>query len=210
MEFNVVPATIHPWALDGETKIIRGEACSRAAHQLQKQGYQPDLICAHPGWGESLFLKQIWPAVPILHYQEFFYNTHDSDLDFDPELQSQQEWDVKAKTYAKNASLLLSLEASNWNVCPTHFQKSSFPEHWQQSISVIHDGINTELAKPKTLKSVVQITKTLSIQQGETIITFVNRTLNPIEDVIALFEASRPSSAYARRQRLSSLVRPKV
>ena len=171
--------SIHPWALDSETKMIRGEACARAAHQLQQQGYQPDLICAHPGWGESLFLKQIWPKTPILHYQEFFYNTYNSDLDFDPELQSKQEWELKAKTPAKNASLLLSLEDSNWNVCPTYFQKSSFPEHWQQSISVIHDGINTDLAKPKTFNSVVQICENLSIQQGEPVITFVNRTLEP-------------------------------
>ena len=171
--------TVHPWALDTETKMIRGEACARAAHQLQQQGYQPDLICAHPGWGESLFLKQIWPNAPILHYQEFFYNTYKSDLDFDPEFQSQQEWEIKAKTHSKNASLLLSLEASSWNVCPTHFQKSSFPQHWQQSISVIHDGIDTQLAKPKTIKSEIKISDKLIIKQGEPIITFVNRTLEP-------------------------------
>jgi hypothetical protein len=48
---------IHPFALEVETKCIRGEACAEAAFQLKKQGFTPDIICAHPGWGESLFLK---------------------------------------------------------------------------------------------------------------------------------------------------------
>ena len=49
-------AGIHSWALETETKIIRGEACGIVANQLHKQGFRPDLICAHPGWGESLYL----------------------------------------------------------------------------------------------------------------------------------------------------------
>ena len=140
---------IHPWVLETESKIIRGEACARAAHELKSKGFRPDLICAHPGWGESLFLRQVWPNVPILHYQEFYYRDSGFDSNFDSEIQGiGKEWHEKAKPKVKNASLLLSLEDSNWNVCPTKFQRSSFPDHWQQSISVIHDGIDTKTIKP--------------------------------------------------------------
>ena len=50
---------IHPWILDTETKCIRGEACATAAKELKQQGFRPDLNCAHPGWGESLFLRNL-------------------------------------------------------------------------------------------------------------------------------------------------------
>ena len=59
---------IHPWVLDFETKVIRGEYCIRAASQLAESGFTPDVICVHPGWGESLFLKELWPHCKTLHY----------------------------------------------------------------------------------------------------------------------------------------------
>ncbi len=46
---------VHPWVSDFETKTIRGEACFRAALQLKAQGFSPEVIIAHHGWGESLF-----------------------------------------------------------------------------------------------------------------------------------------------------------
>ena len=60
---------IHPWAGDFETKVIRGEACFRAALQLRDKGFSPDVIVAHPGWGERTvrqrttwdsFVNEMW------------------------------------------------------------------------------------------------------------------------------------------------------
>ena len=54
---------VHPLVMETETKVIRAEGCARAADQLKKKGFIPDLICAHPGWGEPLFLKAVWPCL---------------------------------------------------------------------------------------------------------------------------------------------------
>ena len=64
---------IDPLMMDFESKLIRAQACAEAAHQLKRKGFQPDLICAHPGWGEPLFLRDVWKSTPLLCYQEFFY-----------------------------------------------------------------------------------------------------------------------------------------
>lgn len=78
-------AAIHPWVADFETKVIRGEACLRAARRLAEAGYCPDAIIAHPGWGESLFLLDLWPGVPLGLYSEFFYSEAGADVGFDPD-----------------------------------------------------------------------------------------------------------------------------
>ena len=64
---------IHPWVVDLETKIIRGEAVLHAARQLRNAGFVPDVIVAHPGWGESLFLKEVWPQVRAKRPQARFF-----------------------------------------------------------------------------------------------------------------------------------------
>ena len=97
--------TIHPWTLDVETKTIRAEACGAACHQLKAQGFTPDIICGHPGWGELLAVPYIWPNTPILMYQEFYYNAYGYDCNFDPELQrDQNNWEDQTRVHLKNAN----------------------------------------------------------------------------------------------------------
>ena len=171
--------SIHPLALETESKVIRAEACAQAALKLKEQGFTPDIICAHPGWGESLFLKAIWPQCPILHYQEYYYPLEGYDLNFDPETQPANTLEKASKVILKNNTILLALEDSDWNVCPTKFQRSSFPQHWQQSISVIHDGIDTKIACPNPSAKSLQLPDGTELNQNTPIITFVNRTLEP-------------------------------
>lgn len=49
----------HPWLQDFNTKVVRAEAGYQVALALKKQGYYPDVIYAHPAWGESMFFKQV-------------------------------------------------------------------------------------------------------------------------------------------------------
>ena len=170
---------VHPLVMETETKIIRAEGCARAAEQLKARGFTPDLICAHPGWGEPLFLKAVWPDVPLLCYQEFFYNEFGFDSNFDPEFQDDRGWQEQAKLTMKNAYLHLTLEQADWNVSPTHFQASSFPEHWRRKISVIHDGVDLQDARPNPSPAPLKLPDGTVLEKGQPIVTFVNRCLEP-------------------------------
>ncbi|MDA7431167.1 glycosyltransferase family 4 protein [Synechococcus sp. AH-601-P06] len=170
---------VHPLVMETESKVIRAEACANAAQQLKDQGFKPDLICAHPGWGESLFLKTIWPDVPLLCYQEFFYQEHGFDSNFDPEFPDKSGWESQAKTHMKNAYLHLTLDQADWNVSPTHFQASSFPEHYRRRFSVIHDGVDTHRAVPKSSPAPLKLPDGTVLESGQPIVTFVNRKLEP-------------------------------
>ena len=170
---------IHPLVLETESKVLRADGCSKAAHQLKGEGFQPDLICAHPGWGEPLFIKAIWPNVPLLCYQEFFYREHGFDTNFDAEFENHRDWQSQAKTMMKNAYLHLTLDQADWNVSPTHFQASSFPEHYRRRISVIHDGVDVSLAVPNPTPAPLELSDGTLLNHGEQIVTFVNRRLEP-------------------------------
>ena len=180
---------VHPLVVETETKVIRAEGCARAAEQLKSKGFTPDLICAHPGWGESLFLKAVWPDVPLLCYQEFFYNVQGFDSSFDPEFQDQLDWQAQAKLTMKNAYLHLTLEQADWNISPTHFQASSFPEHWRRKISVIHDGVDTRKALPNPAPSPLKLPDGTVLEHGQPIVTFVNRSLEPYRGCHTFFRA---------------------
>ena len=119
---------VHPLALETESKVLRGEAVGQIADQLLCRGYNPDLILAHPGWGESLFIRDIWDRTPQLHYVEFAYQFKGADTDFPDRYSLTKSWQEQARVRMKNANVLINLQSMSWGLTPTAFQKSTLPK----------------------------------------------------------------------------------
>lgn len=170
-------ANVHPWVSDFETKTIRGEAAFRAALQLKAQGYQPDVIIAHPGWGESLFLKDVWPQAKLGIYCEFYYHSHGADVGFDSEFPISDAGDA-CRLRLKNVNNLLHFDIADAGISPTQWQARTFPEPFRGRITVVHDGIDTETVAPNSAVSVTLNGK-LGLTKQDEVITFVNRNLEP-------------------------------
>lgn len=168
---------VHPWVADFETKTIRGEACFRAALQVKAQGFTPDVIVAHPGWGESLFLKDVWPAAKLGIYCEFFYHLTGADTGFDAEFPVDDPGDV-CRLRLKNLNNLLHFEVADAGISPTQWQASTFPAPFRDRISVVHDGIDTKVVAPNPAVSLT-LNGTLTLTRQDEVITFVNRNLEP-------------------------------
>ena len=177
---------IHPWAAEFETKVIRGEACAGAAARLKTQGFTPDVIVANPGWGESLFLKDVWPTARMLALIEFYYAARGLDFDFDPEF-FRRDFARDARLRAKNAHMLLTLDTMDWGICPTRFQHSTVPRTYHDRISVIFDGIDTDGVRPDSAATVTL--SGLTLRSGDEVITFVNRNLEPYRGYHILMRA---------------------
>ena len=171
--------SIHPLASDFETKLIRAEACASAALQLKNQGFSAQIIYAHTGWGESLFLKDIWPKAKLLGYFELFYQAEGADCGFDPEF-SEDPYTKSLRIRAKNANNLLSLEGADHGVSPTNWQYSTFPKLYQSKLSIINDGINTEYIRPDPSAQIHLMRDNLTLNPDDEIITFANRNLEPL------------------------------
>lgn len=170
-------AGIHSWVSDFETKTIRGEACFRAALQLKAQGFNPDIVIAHPGWGESLFVKEVWPQAKLGIYCEFFYRPHGADMGFDTEFPSKDFADT-CRLRLKNINNLLHFEVADAAISPTRWQASTFPESFRHKITVVHDGIDTDAVAPNSHVSLT-LNGNLELTQQDEVITFVNRNLEP-------------------------------
>ena len=168
---------VFPIALDFETKTIRGAYCFLKAKELRAQGYRPDVIISHPGWGESIFLKQVWPDAAFKIYCEFYYHTSGFDVGFDKEFDSIDELNLP-RVQLKNTNLLLHAEQADSGISPTRWQASTFPEHFRHKISVIHDGIDTDLIRPMDGR-VVTLPDGNQISSGDEVITYVGRSLEP-------------------------------
>lgn len=172
---------IHPWLVDFETKTLRGEACFRAALQLRAEGFMPDVILAHPGWGESLFLKEVWPTAKLAIYSEFYYHREGGDVGFDPEFPAADADADACRLRLKNMNNLLHFEIADAGLAPTHWQASTFPAPFRDRITVIHDGIDTEAIQPAADVRLTLNTAQgeLSLSRADEVITFVSRNLEP-------------------------------
>jgi glycosyltransferase involved in cell wall biosynthesis len=168
---------IHPWVSDFETKIIRGEACFRAALEMKAKGFTPGVIVAHHGWGESLFLKEVWPHAKLGIYCEFHYHSQGKDVGFDPEFPVADPGDV-CRLRLKNVNNILHFDLADAGISPTRFQADTFPKPFRDRITVVHDGIDTRRVAPDpgvslTLNNAIRLTR------KDEVITFVNRNLEP-------------------------------
>ncbi|WP_142803803.1 glycosyltransferase family 4 protein [Tepidiphilus sp. J10] len=168
---------VHPWVSDFETKVIRGEACFRAALQLKAQGFTPDVIIAHPGWGESLFLKDVWPQVKLGLYCEFYYHPQGTDVGFDPEFPATDPGEV-CRIRLKNLNNLMHFEVADAGISPTHWQASTFPPRFRDRITEVHDGIDTRTLVPNPQVRLT-VNGELTLTRSDEVITFVNRNLEP-------------------------------
>lgn len=171
-------AALHPWVADLETKVIRGEAAANAAAALREGGYRPDVICAHPGWGEALFLKDVFPDARLLSFIEFFYRVDGADFGFDPEF-AEADLAGRCRLRLKNANSLLNLDAADWCISPTHWQASTVPAAYRSRLSVVHDGIDTQRIRPAPQARVELARARTTLRPGDEVLTFVNRNMEP-------------------------------
>ncbi len=156
----------------------RGVTVARACLRWREdKGYVPDVIFGHSGWGETLFLKEVWPEAKLLVYAEFYYKGRGADVGFDPEF-SPRSFDQVLIAQGRTAHLGQSLLHADAGLSPTEWQASTYPPALRRNIEVIFDGVETERLKPDPQASVT-LPDGRVIRAGDEVLTFVNRNLEP-------------------------------
>jgi glycosyltransferase involved in cell wall biosynthesis len=165
----------HHYLLPLENSVLHGQAVYVLMEKLKKQGFVPDVMCGHSGWGPTLFLKDAFPQTPLISYFEWFYNMYGSDMDFDK--QSVANIDDMARIRIKNSSILVELYSCDRGLSPTNWQRSQFPQEFQNKISVMHDGVDTDYFLPDPVTKLV--IPNLDLSSVDEIVTYVARGMEP-------------------------------
>ena len=170
--------TIFPPATKCEADMLRGVATLERALDLKRSGLEPKVIIAHPGWGETLFLKEAFPDAKQILYGEFYYHSQGADTGFDPEFGS-NELAERVGVSAKNATLSMAYALADRIVAPTPFQASLLPSPFRRLTDIIHEGIDASVLKRRT-EARFQIDGGPALDASTPVITFVNRCFEPL------------------------------
>ena len=140
------PVNCHAYSVEIDRAIFTGATVADVCRKLHDEGFRPDLIVGHSGWGETLFVKDVFPDVPLLANFEFYYHAQGVDVGFDPEFSS--IFNESSRLRTRNAINLLAFESSDWGHSATAWQRSLYPPEMRPRISVLHEGVDTDVVRP--------------------------------------------------------------
>jgi glycosyltransferase involved in cell wall biosynthesis len=169
-------AASDPFVRGFESAVLHGRAVANACLELQNRGFIPDVVVAHPGWGESLYVKDVIPAAKLVNYCEFFYHAAGADVGFDPD--DQVDGAMAALLRTRNAHLLLSLAACDRGISPTNWQRFLHPAEYRPKIDVIFDGIDADQVRPDA-NARLRLSDGTVLTRRDTVISYVARNLEP-------------------------------
>lgn len=167
---------VHPYAATFEKAAINGQAAARACIALRQQGFVPDVVVAHSGWGPGMYVKDVFPDARYVGYFEWYYRPVGPDVEFLHDEGPRNEDDL-IRTRGRNAPILTDLAACDFGIAPTEFQKKQFPAVLADKLQVIHDGVDTDLYAPKPGAKLVL--PGLDLSGASEIVTYVARGMEP-------------------------------
>ncbi len=157
----------------------RARMTARAMEAIRARDFRPSVVVGHLGWGETLFVKDVFPDARLITHAEFFYAPKGADVGFDPEFPALVDLEERLQLRAKNAAILAAMSETDIAVAPTRWQASRFPEEWQSKIRVVHEGIDTEAVAPNANAALRLPGSRGVLTANDEVLSFVNRNLEP-------------------------------
>ncbi len=182
---TVVPYSTHRRAdKDGYLLSRYFEDCMGAAYgamgackKLRDDGFTPDVVIGHVGWGELTFIHQVWRDVPVIGYWEYFFLSEGGSVGFDPEFPVTEDSRLIMK--ARNAINYLNLPEVTLGQSPTQWQMDTYPEEFRANSYVCHDGIRTDRLRPNTNASLRLTRLGRDVTAQDEVFTYMARNMEP-------------------------------
>ncbi|CCH48196.1 glycosyltransferase [Pseudodesulfovibrio piezophilus] len=135
----------HPLCTNFENSIRHAQGMSQTCVALKERGFIPDVILGHSGWGQTLFMRDIFPDTPFICYFEWYYSSTSAETTFDMRKRTISE---RAQLRLRNDAILHDLVSCQSGITPTNWQRSQFPSEFHSKLVQVHDGIDTHYFSP--------------------------------------------------------------
>ena len=165
---------VHHHSLEVDDWIRRSEQVAEQAMTLKRRGWAPDVMLAHPGWGEALLLRQVFPSTPLVIWPELWLRPEHLGQSSDG-LSVQQMQYLRIKDWLVDGAMADASLA----IVPTRYQASTFPERWQQKIEVVHEGVPESILERPRLQQLA-ISESVTLGPEIPVVTFISRNLEPM------------------------------
>ncbi|MDD3436258.1 MAG: glycosyltransferase [Candidatus Gastranaerophilales bacterium] len=179
--------TTNPYLTLYDEVLEYAQAAIKIAKEIKAKGIKPDVIYGFGFWGFDMFMKDVFPDVPVISYFEWFYNTKGADIGFDGKTFTEEE---NAQMRCKNSHLLVDLYSCDAGISPTYWQRNQFPKEFHEKIKVIHDGIDTETCCPNPNAEFFIAKKDLKLTVKDEVITYGTRGMEPYRGFVQFMEAA--------------------
>ncbi len=156
--------------------LATGRQVVRCLARWYDQGYRPDLIVSNIGFGEAIYLREVYPDTPVLAYCEYYFHTRNSNADFGRA--APLSLDNRCLIHNVNITPLLGMTAMDAGISPTVWQKNLFPAEFRRKINVIHEGVDTVRLCPDESVTVT-LPNGRTLDRSTPIITYATRNLEP-------------------------------
>lgn len=145
---------------------------------MREKGFRPDVILTHFGWGESLFLKDVWPDARIGLYCELIYNRESDSINFDSEFAAGSPELRPLKLRMENLNNHLHFNVAEADLSPTQYQAATYPSSFREDITITQYGVDTKHVRPNP-DAALKVSEDRSLTRKDEVITFINRNLEP-------------------------------
>ncbi|KEF41552.1 MAG: hypothetical protein ER33_10730 [Cyanobium sp. CACIAM 14] len=162
-----------------EANLRRATRVQERCLELRTQGYVPDAVVGHSGWGELLHLRDIWPEAVLIAYPELYASPRLLGYGFDADL-GEPTPAQRAQWRRGNLMGLAAIAEADACVVPTLFARDTFPAHLRGRFHVLHEGISLPTATDHGGAGSVRLPDGPTLRKGDPVITFASRNLEPL------------------------------
>ncbi len=169
-----------------EANLRRASRVQERCLQLRGQGYRPDAVIGHSGWGELLYLRDIWPEAVLIAYPELYATPLLLGYGFDADL-GEPSHALRAQWRRGNLMGLAAVADADACVVPTRFARDTFPPHLRGRFQVLHEGI--ALPAPASGPISLRLEGGPTLTKGDPVITVASRNLEPLRGFRSVLRA---------------------